>query len=83
VTISNPCGLGLIAPELCQVYVQQQPEVLDRIVLNLAKPTIVSKPTGVTGAETGLLCLINRWVSENPMLSAAGLVAAYFLMRGK
>ena len=82
-TLSNSCGLGLLAPELCQVYTQQQPEVPDGIVLNLAKPNIVSKPTGVTGAETGMLCLFNRWVSENPVLSAAGLIAGYFLMRGK
>ena len=82
-TISNPCGLGLIAPGLCQTYVQQQTEVPDGIGLDLAKPTIVSKPTGVTGTETGTLCLINRWVSDNSVLSAAGLIAGYFLMRIK
>ena len=82
-TISSSCGLGLIAPGLCQTYVQQQPEVPDGIGLDLAKPTIVSKSTGISGTETGTLCLINRWVSENPVLSAAGLIAGYFLMRGK
>jgi hypothetical protein len=77
-------GLGFFAPELCQTYHQWQPEQPDTISRILAKPTIVSKPTGVAEGEgMGIMCSINRWVSDNPIVSVAGLVASYFLLRGK
>jgi hypothetical protein len=76
-------GLGFFAPELCQPYIQIQPEE-PTLSLWPSKPTIVSKPTGAAEAGGfGLLCAINRWVSENPIVSVAGLVTSYFLLRGK
>lgn len=76
-------GLGFFAPELCQTYVQSQPE-LPTLSLVPAKPTVISNPVVIGGImQSGFLCAFNRWVSENPILSGAGLAASYFLLRRK
>jgi len=74
-------GLGIIAPELCEPYIQMQPEQ-PSLFLIPAKPTIWSKPVAVT-ETTGFWCAINRWITENPILAGAGLLGGYFLLRSK
>ena len=51
-------GFGLLAPELCEPYIQRQPEQ-PSLFLIPAKPTIISKPALVTGiGQDGLALLL-------------------------
>jgi len=76
-------GLGFFAPELCQTYIQSQPE-LPTLTLIPAKPTVISNPVAIDGImQSGFLCAFNRWVTENPILAGAGLAASYLLLRKK
>ena len=87
-------GLGVIDTDLCLWGENLPPESEQWLYLVPALPTIKMKtgiypqPSGeMAPAEEvepggGVVCAINRWVSDNPILAGAGLLAAALLFGG-
>lgn len=87
-------GLGVIDTDLCLWGENLPPEAQDWLYLVPALPTIKMKtmvypqpygemaPAEEAEAGEGVVCAINRWVSEHPILAGAGLIAGALLLGG-
>lgn len=87
-------GLGVIDTDLCLWGENLPPEAEHWLYLVPALPTIKMKtmvypqPSGEMApaeepeAGEGIVCSINRWVRDHPILAGAGLAAAALLFGG-
>lgn len=87
-------GLGVIDTDLCLWGENLPPQSERWLYLVPALPTIKMKtmvypqPSGEMApaeepeAGEGVVCAINRWVSDHPLLAGAGLIAGALLFGG-
>ncbi len=78
-------GLGIIDADLCIWAGSISTADLLAAPATLGHPTLKAKPGAVEPVEASwwdeLICDINTWVSEHPILAGAAVAGGYLLLR--
>jgi len=84
--VTRACGLGIIDSDLCIWASSATPAMVEEAWLVPGHPVVKGKPGPIEGlfapsGPGGLVCAVNRWVSDHPVLASALLAGGYFLLR--
>ncbi len=81
-------GLGIIDTDLCLWAKAATPAMVEEAILVPGHPVVKGKPGPIEGlfapeGTGGIVCGINRWVADHPVLAVAALAGGWWLLRKK
>lgn len=79
-------GLGIIDTDLCLWAKAATPAMVEEAFFVPGHPVVKAKPAPIEGLYApegagGVVCDINRWVTDHPVLAVAAVVGGWWLLR--